>query len=225
MPLTRILTALSAIALAALAGLAPAAAQGNGAAAAAGSEVAYVESVNGRVLAMIAGRPTLLDTLDMIDERTRVDLLANSDLRICHYRRQRIVEVRGPLRISVTSSGVTVDGGKEVEASSEPCVKPAVSNFQGGFLARTTGVTSTKVALRPTIKIVNKAASGIQEANLWDSAQRNVIASFERNSARPTLNEGESYLLVVRRNDGSELKMMLQASPLVEARTLILHVH
>ena len=223
MGFTRILTTLPAIALLALAGIAPAAAQGAGAAV--GNEVAYVESVNGRVLAMIAGKPTLLDTLDMIDERTRVDPLANSELRICHYRRQRIVAIRGPMRVSVTSSGVTADGGKEIEASGEPCVKPAVSNFQGGFLARTTGVASTKVALRPTIKIVNKTANGIQNISLWDGAQQRVVAAFERNSARPVLSEGQSYLLVVRRNDGSELKMMLQASPLVEQRTLILNVH
>ena len=189
----------------------------------AGSDVAYVESVSGRVLAMVQGKPILLDTLDMIDERTRLDLLANSELRLCHYRMQRLLTLNGPLRALVTATGVTADG-KELSAPTETCVRPTISNIQGGFIARTTAVTPTKVALRPAIKVVNRTTNGIRNIALWDSGQHRVVASFERNAARPTLNEGESYMLVVGRNDGSEFKMMLQATPQVEARTLIVIV-
>lgn len=192
--------------------------------AAQGSDVAYVESVSGRVLAMVAGKPTLLDTLDMIDERTRIDLLANSELRLCHHRLQRMVTLRGPLRASVTATGVTGENGREIAASAETCVRPTVSNIQGGFIARTAGMTPTKVALRPTIKIVNRTANGIRTVVLWDGAQQRIIASFERNAARPILAEGQNYLLVVARNDGSELKMLLQATPQAEPRPLILVV-
>src|SRR5690242_6976524 len=84
----------------------PAVAQG-------GDDVAYVEGVNGRALALVQGRPTLLDMLDTIADRTRVDVLANAELRICHYRAQRIVALKGPTRATVTSTGVMAESGKE----------------------------------------------------------------------------------------------------------------
>jgi hypothetical protein len=207
------------IGLQAAAGILPCAAQ------TAASDVAYVESVSGRVLAMVQGKPTLLDTLDMIDERTRLDLLANSELRLCHYRLQRMLTLKGPLRASVTATGVTAENGKELSASTETCARPAISNIQGGFIARTAAVTPTKVALRPTIKVVNKSTTnGIRDIALWDSGQQTIVASFERAAARPILNEGQSYVLVVGRNDGTEFKLILQATPQVEARTLIVIV-
>ena len=39
-----------------------------------------------------------------------------------------------------------------------------------------------------------------------------MLATFDRNVASPLLEEGKSYLLVVEQSDGSELKMLLQAS-------------
>jgi hypothetical protein len=189
-----------------------------------GSEVAYVESVSGRALALVQGKPTLLDSLDLIDERTRLDLLAGSELRLCHYRTQRIFTLSGPLRASVTDAGVTGENGKGIGASAETCVRPTMSNFQGGIIARTTGIPTTKVALQPAIKIVDRSQNGIRNIALWDSAQRTIVATFERNAARPTLEEGRSYLLVVGRNDGSELKMILQATRSKDARPLILTV-
>lgn len=216
--ITSTLAALSIIGVWALGSTVPAAAQS------AGGEVAYVESVNGNVVAMARGKPNLLDVLDMINDRTQLDLKDKSDLRLCHYRTQRIVALKGPARVSVTSSGVAAENGKEIEGSAETCVKPAVSNFQGGFVARNTGTPSTKVALRPTIKIVNRTSNGIRDITLWDSTQQNVVASFERSTARPILSEGQSYVLVVARNDGPELKMTLQASPRVEPSALVLVV-
>jgi hypothetical protein len=38
-----------------------------------------------------------------------------------------------------------------------------------------------------------------------------LLATFERNAARPLLEDGKSYVLVVEQGDGSELKMTLQA--------------
>ena len=103
-------------------------------------EVAYVESVNGRALAMVQGKPTLLDSLDVIDEKTRIDLLAGSELRLCHYRTQRIFTLTGPLRASVTDAGVAGEKGNAIAPSAETCVRPVMSNFQGGIIARTTGI-------------------------------------------------------------------------------------
>ena len=51
----------------------------------AAADVGYVEDVSGRVVAFAQGKPTLLDALDVISDRTRLDLQANSELRICHY--------------------------------------------------------------------------------------------------------------------------------------------
>jgi hypothetical protein len=48
-------------------------------------DVAFVEAVTGRVVAFGSGAPALLEPLDVITDRTRVDLLASSELRICHY--------------------------------------------------------------------------------------------------------------------------------------------
>jgi hypothetical protein len=182
-------------------------------AAAQDSDVAFVESVNGQVVALVQGKPTLLDALDTINDGTRVDLLAKSELRICHYQKQKIVNVAGPQRISISRSDVTAGNGKVVEASAESCVKPTMSTFQGGFIARTaSGAPPTRVALRPAIKIVNRASNGIRSVSLWDGNRKKVVATFVRNRAHPVLDEGQSYHLVVQRNDGSELKMDLIAS-------------
>jgi hypothetical protein len=193
---------------------APCTAQGSAA------ETAYVESVTGRAIAMVQGKPVLLDLLDTITDRTRVDLLANSELRICHYHRQRIMTLAGPLRVSVTSAGVTAENGKAIAASGETCLKPVVSSFQGGFVARTAKTQSAKaplanvanVALQPNIKLVNRGSNGITGATLWDQSQQTIVSTFRQNAARPTLDEGQVYHLVVGRSDGSESRMTLRAS-------------
>jgi hypothetical protein len=181
------------------------------------AETAYVESITGRAIAMVQGKPVLLDLLDTITDRTQVDLLANSELRICHYQKQRIVTLAGPLRVSVTSAGVTAENGKQIAAAGETCLKPVVSSFQGGFVARTVKTPLAKtplanVALQPNIKLVNRGANGITGAALWDQTQQRIVWTFRQNAARPTLEEGQVYHLVVGRSDGSESKMTLRAS-------------
>ena len=181
------------------------------------AETAYVESVTGRAIAMVQGKPVLLDLLDTITDRTRVDLLAGSDLRICHYHKQRIVTLAGPLRVSVTSAGVTAENGKAIAASGETCLKPVVSSFQGGFVARTAKTPLAKtplvdVALQPNIKLVNRGSNAITGATLYDQTQQRIVWTFRQNAARPTLDEGQVYHLVVGRSDGSESRMTLRAS-------------
>ena len=73
---------------------------------ASGAEVALVESVSGRVVAFAAGKPTLLDALDVVSEGTQLDLQANSELRICHYKTRQFLTLRGPLRASISLDGV-----------------------------------------------------------------------------------------------------------------------
>jgi hypothetical protein len=205
---------LSTIALLIVRGAVPAVAQ----------DSAYVESVTGRVVALVGGKPTLLGELDTIGSGTRIDLLADSELQICHYQQQKIVTLKGPLRASVSEASVTAEGGKPVAASAEKCAKPATSTFQGGVLARATVSNATKVALRPTLKVVNKNAKGIRSVALWDAAQQHVVANFQKNVARPNLMDETTYQLVVQREDGSEIKMPLRASASIDPKPLILVV-
>ena len=110
-------------------GLAPLAAQE------ASRDVAFVETVTGRVVALVAGAPALLGPLDVITDRTRVDVLANSELRLCHYQTSRFLTVKGPARIIVSVDGVSVEAGKAV-VSSETCGLVEASAHQGGLVAR-----------------------------------------------------------------------------------------
>src|SRR6476619_900061 len=187
----------------------------------AAADVGYVEDVSGRVVAFSQGKPTLLDALDVISDRTRLDLQANSELRLCHYPTSKLVTLKGPLRVSISRDGVTVENSKVVVAATGSCVAPVVSTFQGGIVSRGTGVKTTNVPLQPNIKVVNRGAQPIRQIGLWDGDAQKLLLTFERDAARPMLDEGQSYLLVVERNDGSEFKMMLKASAVTRAEPLI----
>lgn len=186
------------------------------------AEVAYVEDVSGRVVAFANGKPTLLDALDIISDRTRLDLQANSELRLCHYQTLQLLTLKGPLRASISRDGVTAETGKAVASGS--CVAPVVSTFQGGLVSRGTGMKTLNVPLQPNIRVVNRGTQAIRRIALWDGDAKNVLLTFDRNGARPTLDEGRSYLLVVERGDGSEVRMMLQPSAVTKADPLILVV-
>src|SRR3954471_15953938 len=101
----------------------------------ASSDVAFVETITGRAVALVSGRPTLLGPLDVITHRTRVDVVANSELRLCHYQTARFLTVKGPARIIVSADGINIEGGKAV-ASSETCGLVEASAHQGGLVAR-----------------------------------------------------------------------------------------
>jgi hypothetical protein len=98
--------------------------------------VAYVEAVSGRVVALARGTPVLLDPLDLIGDRTRLDLQPNSELRLCHYASGRSHALRGPLRIAVSADGVTAENGKAIDRAAGSCAAPVVSKFQGGLVSR-----------------------------------------------------------------------------------------
>ena len=101
----------------------------------ASSDVAFVETVTGRVVAFASGAPTLLGPLDVITNRTRVDVVANSELRLCHYQASRFLTVKGPARIIVSVDGINVEAGKAV-VSSETCGLVEASAHVGGLVAR-----------------------------------------------------------------------------------------
>ena len=112
------------------AGVSTAAAQG------AGSDVAHVLAVKGIVLATAQGQPAPLDILDVIRDRTRLDLPANSELHICHYRTRTLLTLRGPQRAVVSTNGLAVEDTNAVTNTAETCAAPTLATVQGGLLSR-----------------------------------------------------------------------------------------
>jgi hypothetical protein len=139
--MVRAAVVLSIVGLGGGAGISQAAAQE------AAGAVAHVEAVSGRVVAFARGAPVLLDTLDSVGDRARLDLQANSELRLCHYSTGRLHMLRGPLRVAVSADGVTAENGKAVDRSAGSCAVPAVSKFQGGLVSR--GLVSEPHAAPP----------------------------------------------------------------------------
>ena len=101
----------------------------------ASSDVAFVETVTGQAVALVSGRPTLLGPSEVITNLTRVDVLANSELRLCHYQTSRFLTVKGPARIIVSVDGINVEAGKAV-VSRDACGSVEASAHQGGLVAR-----------------------------------------------------------------------------------------
>jgi hypothetical protein len=102
------------------------------------TEVAFVEDLNGRVIGFAQGKPFLLEALDTIADRTQLDLLANSELRVCHYQTRQLLSLKGPLRASISRDRVAVESGA-VLGFAGSCSAPVTSNFQGGLVARGVG--------------------------------------------------------------------------------------
>lgn len=100
------------------------------------SDVAYVEAVSGRVVAVGRENPVLVEALEVISERTRFDLLPNSELRLCHYHMQRFLTMKGPARVTVSADGITVEAGKAAVVSQDTCGFALASTSNGGLLAR-----------------------------------------------------------------------------------------
>lgn len=182
------------------------------AAQAADNDVGYVESVRGRVILAVQEAPKPLDLLDVIADQARLDLPANSELRICHFRTGKLLTLRGPLRASVSTSGVTAENGRAINATSETCAAPVISTFQGGFVTRSVGLMTAKVPLRPSIKVVSGTDNPVRKITLWDDMNRPMQVSFTHNTGRPVLEQDKSYVLIVEPRDGDELKLVLQAS-------------
>jgi hypothetical protein len=80
---------------------------------------------------LVRGTPSLLDTADAIGDRARLDLMAHSELQVCHYRLQPFVTMSGPARVTISAGGITVESGKAVIISKERCAVPQC----GGCLA------------------------------------------------------------------------------------------
>jgi hypothetical protein len=59
---------------------------------------------------------------------------------------------------------------------------------------------------------------------LWDGDVRSEVTRFEQDAARPTLQDGQFYVVVVERSDGRESKVLLQASGAMRAGPVILVV-
>jgi hypothetical protein len=188
------------------------------------SEVAYVETVSGRVVAFAQGKPILLDVLDLVRDGTALTLQSDSEIRLCHYRLGKFLNLKGPLRASITAAGLTTEDGKPVAASAESCAAPILSLVQGGVVSRKVALTTVDVSLRPIIRVVNQSKNPIRQVALWDGLRQNLVTTFEGDTARPKLDTDQSYLLVVDQGDGNESKITLKASAGTRIGPLILTV-
>ena len=148
----------------------------------ASSDVAFVENVTGQAVALVSGRPTLLGPLDVITNRTRVDVVANSELRLCHYQTSRFLTVKGPARIIVSVDGVSVEAGKAV-VSSETCGLVEASAHVGGLVARGLQEVET-FPLRPAC----------DPALALRSIARALVLSIGRDAAAPGSCDGCEYI-------------------------------
>ena len=101
------------------------------------ANVAHVTAVRGFVIANVSGERTqLLEILDGIRARTRIELRANSELSICHYPTRTQITLKGPLRAEVWAGSLTADNAGAVERSSTPCSAPELPSAPGGQLLR-----------------------------------------------------------------------------------------
>jgi hypothetical protein len=182
-------------------------------------DVAYVEAVKGSITATAADGPQVLDVLDIIDDQTRLELPARSELRLCHHEARKIVVLKGPLRATVSTAAITADSGKAVAPSADSCIAPVISTFQGGIVSRSVG-GAIKVPLTPSIKVVG--AKDVRKLVLWDSGGRRMLASYQRGVARPRLEDGRAYVIVVERERAPELRMTLEASAAIKPGPVIL---
>src|ERR1700680_214919 len=96
-------------------------------------DVAYVEAVTGRAIASSQGTATELEVLDTIDDGTWLELAANVELRICHYRIHKRLALKGPLRASISAAGLRAEDGNTVATSGEACAAPVITPVQGGL--------------------------------------------------------------------------------------------
>jgi hypothetical protein len=89
------------------------------------TDVAVVEAVRGRVVVFARGKPALLEKSDMISDHAQLDLQADSELRFCHFRANRLLTLRGPARALVSGDGVTDEKGRTIDAVAGSCTPPA----------------------------------------------------------------------------------------------------
>jgi hypothetical protein len=101
----------------------------------AGAEIGYVAAMSGPAV-VLAANPVLLDPLDVIRDRDQLDLPAGSELRFCHYPTEQLVTLKGPLRASVSTHGITAENGRPLDLAATPCLAPRISKRQGGLVAR-----------------------------------------------------------------------------------------
>jgi hypothetical protein len=89
------------------------------------ADVAFVETVRGRVVMFARGKPALLENSDRISDHAQLDLQADSELRFCHFKANRLLTLRGPTRAFVSADGVTDERGRTIDAAVGTCTPPA----------------------------------------------------------------------------------------------------
>jgi hypothetical protein len=184
-------------------------------------DVAYVMAVSGHASATAEGNSADLDGLDIIYQGTQVDLDANAELRLCHYRLRKLVTLKGPLHAVISATGIATDQGDLATSAREPCTAPAVSTIQGGVAYRAL-LQPTQVGLNPSIKLLDSRSRRIQKAMILDEGRHATTVSFSHGVAKPQLTDGQDYSLVVELNDGRKWRLLLRASAAADNSVVIL---
>jgi hypothetical protein len=104
--------------------------------------VASVESVSGRVVVFARGKPAVLENSDMISDHAQLDLQADSELRFCHFKANRLLTLKGPARAFVSADGVTDERGRTIDAVVGTCKPPARWLYHKNPMVRFTPVSS-----------------------------------------------------------------------------------
>ncbi len=173
-------------------------------------DMAYVESLTGEAAQSVGGHDSDLDLLDVLGEGAELKV-TSGELRLCHYGLHQFLTVKGPFEGLLSRTGITAQKGEAVAASGQKCTEPVVSTIQGGVAFRNLGQPQ-RVALRPAIKLSNTGKVEIRSAILSDNARHQEVATFDTNVARPQLEDGHTYQLVLEFADGSQRTILLRAS-------------
>jgi hypothetical protein len=182
-------------------------------------DVAYVETISGRAVAWVGETKTDLEVLDLINDKTRLDLAVDAELRICHYRTRRLLTLKGPLQAVISATGIT-GNGRAIDGAGETCGAPVISVVQGGFALRAP-LRFTDVALRPRIKVVSRNVADAARVVLWDRTHQTALATFDTNLAQPELSDGQTYFLTVQVAAAAKWERPLKANKASTTTTLI----
>jgi hypothetical protein len=78
----------------------------------------------------------------MISDHAQLDLQADSELRFCHFKANRLLALKGPARAFVSADGVTDERGRTIDAVVGTCKPPARWLYHKNPMVRFTPVSS-----------------------------------------------------------------------------------
>jgi hypothetical protein len=191
--------------------------------AAGAAEVAYVDEVSGAPAIMAGDGSAPVVALDILSPDQALVLPPGSRVRLCHYGVKSIYDLAGPMKVTVTASGVLSAEGEILVPGPQVCSEPAVSILQGGVVFRgTKGDGAPRITPSPRIRIVAPAAAGLRTVRIEDNLSGGTVAEFRSGLARPRLQAGRIYRVVAELASGEKRTVFLRAAEGPDARDTLL---